>query len=264
MTKHSFFLSALLAFSTPAVADPADAVRLSILSGWDTDRNTRMIGLKFELEDGWKTYWRAPGDAGIPPAVTWTGSRNITGATFHWPTPDIQDQNGMRTLGYDGHFTIPVELDRKSSGPVRVKGKLQIGVCREICVPITLRFNETLPDGGARDSEVVAALIDQPMTAPEAGVVKSICTFTPTSDGALVEVRLKMPRLGAKEVAVVEAGDPRVWVAEPTINRSGGWLTAKTRMYHDYDGPLGINRSQMRFTVLAGGQAVDIKGCTSS
>jgi len=263
MLKSSILAAALAASAMPASADPADAVRLNILSGWETDSGTRMIGLQFELDDGWKTYWRAPGDAGIPPSVSWTGSRNITGATFHWPVPDIQDQNGMRTLGYQDQFTIPVELSRKSTGPLRVKGKLQIGVCREICVPITLRFNQAVDGQGKRDSNIVAALIDQPMTASEAGVKAAQCDFTPTKDGAKVEVRLNMPTLGPNEVAVVEAGDPRVWVAEPEVTREGGWLIARTRMYHDYDGPIGINRGELRFTVLAGGQAVDVKGCSA-
>jgi DsbC/DsbD-like thiol-disulfide interchange protein len=262
MLKRSLFAAAI-ALCLPAAADPADAVDLTILPGWDTENGTRMIGLKFRLDEGWKTYWRAPGDAGIPPAVSWRGSKNITGATFHWPTPDIQNQSGMRTLGYQDTFTIPVELARKSSGALRAKGKLEIGVCNEICVPITLRFDAALPDAGARDSAIISALIDQPMTAKEGRVTQSVCNFSPTSDGAKIEVRLKMPSLGPNEVAVIEAGDPRVWVAEPTLARQGGWLIAKTRMYHDYDGPMGINRSQMRFTILGGGQAVDVKGCTA-
>lgn len=259
----SLALTSALFGTSFAQADPADAVHLDILSGWQTETGAQMAGLRITLDDGWKTYWRAPGDAGIPPVFSWNGSRNVRGVDFHWPVPEIHMQNGMRTLGYQGQFTIPIEVHRKNDGTARLKGKVHIGVCSEICVPVTLRFDHLLPPVGARDAQIASALVDQPLTAKEGRVRNSVCDFTPTKDGAKLTVKLQMPTLAGSELAVIEAGDPRIWVAEPAVQRQGDWLIAQTQMYHDYDGPMVINRSAMRITVLGNGQAVDVQGCTA-
>ena len=47
-----------------------------------------MLGLEFALQPHWKIYWRAPGDAGYPPQLDWTGSDNLAGATTEWPAPE--------------------------------------------------------------------------------------------------------------------------------------------------------------------------------
>ncbi|WP_420862249.1 protein-disulfide reductase DsbD domain-containing protein [Algirhabdus cladophorae] len=264
--RHSFAFAALVASiaALTAAADPADAVRLDILPGWENADGTQMAGLRVSLDDGWKTYWRAPGDAGIPPVFSWNGSENVRGVSFHWPVPEVHSQNGMRTFGYQGEFTIPVTVHRSADGTARLKGKVQIGVCSDICVPVTLRFDQLLPEGGARDGQIASALVDQPMTAKEGRVAAATCAFDPTSDGAHLTVKVQMPQLAEMELAVIEAGDPRIWVAEPVVERQGDWLVAQTRMYHDYDGPMVINRGSMRITVLGAGQAVDIQGCSGS
>jgi len=256
--------AATLMAGLPANADPADAVSLDILPGWQTETGTQMAGIRMTLDEGWKTYWRAPGDAGIPPVFVWTGSRNVSGVDFHWPVPEVHSQNGMRTLGYQGQFTIPIEVHRKKDGTARLKGKVHIGVCSDICVPVTLRFDHMLPPEGTRDVQIVSALVDQPLSAQEAQVRQAVCEFIPNKDGATVTVKLQMPTLASTEIAVIEAGDPRIWVAEPEIQRKNGWLIAQTRMFHDYEGPMVINRSALRITVLGGGQAVDIQGCKGS
>jgi len=43
------------------------------------------LGLQFELAPHWKIYWRSPGDAGYPPRLDWTGSRNLAAADIAWP-----------------------------------------------------------------------------------------------------------------------------------------------------------------------------------
>ncbi|MEJ6478965.1 MAG: protein-disulfide reductase DsbD family protein, partial [Octadecabacter sp.] len=103
MKRIALTLAALVALSVPAAADPMDGVAaFDILPGWRTDRGTHMVAVRISLAPGWKTYWRAPGDAGIPPQFQWDGSQNINAAQFHWPIPEVMNQNGMRSIGYHG------------------------------------------------------------------------------------------------------------------------------------------------------------------
>lgn len=78
------FVAALPAFAEDM---PATLVELEILPGWELDNGNLIVGFHFALAPGWKTYWRAPGDGGIPPLFAWSGSKNVEGIRFHWPVP---------------------------------------------------------------------------------------------------------------------------------------------------------------------------------
>jgi len=249
-----------------AQAGPADGVvELDILQGWRTDRGTHMTGLRITLAPGWKTYWRVPGDGGIPPRFAWNGSENIDGVAFHWPVPEVYHINNMRSIGYEDVVVIPLELAvPDGAAPVRVAGQVQIGVCEEICVPVTLSFDALLPLQGGRDPAIVAALIDRPQTAQEAGVGQVTCAISPINGGLRVIAEIPMPPMGADEDVVIESGDQQVWVSEPHTWREGGSLFASSDMIHvDRDG-FTVNRSDMRFAVISDGQMVDLQGCAAS
>ncbi len=237
-------------------------VILDVLPGWTTDRGTRIAALRLRLAPGWKTYWRAPGDAGIPPRLRLAGSANIAAIALNWPVPVVFDTAGMRSVGYHDSVVVPVEITPRGAGDVRLAGTLDIGVCADVCMPAQLTFDAALPDGGTRDDRIVAALADRPLTSAEAGVGSVHCVVTPTERGIGIVIQAQMPALGAVEEVVIEAGDAEVWVSEPQIVRQGGTLQATAQMIHVEGGGFVLDRSAVRITVLAGGQAVDIRGCT--
>lgn len=261
---HRILTSVLaLCVAAPVWAGPTDGVvELEILPGWRTDNGTHMAGLQVRLAPGWKTYWRAPGDGGIPPRFGWQGSQNLDGAAFHWPVPEVFYQNDIRSIGYTGSVVIPVELSVPNAGaPAQMRGQVQIGVCEEICVPVLLDFDALLPVIGARDPLIVAALLDSPKTAREAGVGDVTCAIEPIDDGLRVTTRVDMVPMNGVENVVIESGDQQVWVSQPQTWRDGDALFARSDMIHVNGGGFALNRSEMRITVLAGGRSVDIRGC---
>jgi len=264
MFGKSLLLAAAL-LPAPAFAQSiGDVVSGHLVSGWRLEGGSQMAAIRIELAPGWKTYWRAPGDAGIPPRFSWQGSQNLSGFAPHWPVPDVFVQNGLRSVGYDGVVTIPIELHPQDpTAPIGVEGKMEIGVCQDICIPATIVFSADLPPGPGADNPVIrAALADRPKSAREAGVGAVICRTEPISDGLRVTVSIEMPRMAGDEAAVVELSDPSVWVSEPAVSRSGGVLTAVSEMVPSEAAPFSMARQDLRITILAGGQAVDIQGCT--
>lgn len=252
-----------LCVAVPLSAGPADGVvELEVLPGWRTSDGTHMAGLRVQLAPGWKTYWRAPGDGGIPPRFAWSGSENLSGAAFHWPVPEVFHQNDMRSIGYSDTVIIPVELTLpESSAGARMRGEVQIGICDEICVPVMLSFDAELPPTSTRDPAIVAALLDRPRTAAEAGVGAVNCAIDPIENGLRVTTRVAMEPIGSNEDVVIEAGDQQVWVSEPYTWRDGDALFARSDMIHVKGGGFALNRSEVRITVISGGQSVDIQGC---
>ncbi len=256
--------TAFCLFASAAAAQSLDGVvQLDVLPGWRAADGTHMAGLQITLAPGWKTYWRAPGDAGIPPQIDFSGSDNVASARFMWPVPEVFDQGGMRSIGYHDSVVVPVELTPDATGNITLSGMLDIGVCEEICVPARLPFSIELPAEGKRDPQIVAALVNRPLSADEGNVTAATCAIAPSDDGLTVTATLTMPTAGAVEHVVVEASDPLVWVSEPDVRRSGGQLTATVDMVHVTGGSFALDRSGVRVTVLGSDHAVDVRGCSA-
>ena len=266
MTLRTLAVLALALFLMPApegrAGVPDEVVQADVISGWQTAAGTRMAAVRLRLAPGWKTYWRAPGDAGIPPSFDWSGSRNLAGVTVHFPSPTVFWTAGMRSIGYADEVVLPLELRAVRPGaPIEVTGRIDLGVCHDICVPASLRFTAELSGRGRSDPAIQAALAARPTPGPQAGVRSVACGFQPISDGMRLTASIAMPNLG-REVAVVETSDPRVWVSEPQTERRGNTLTVSADLVPPRGSTLMIDRSAIRFTVIGRSQAVDILGCT--
>jgi len=259
-------LALALAALTGAVRaqPPEDMVQIEILPGWVAEDGSRIVGLRLRLAPGWKTYWRSPGDAGIPPLFDWSGSENIAAAHLHWPAPHVFEQFGMQSIGYSGDVVIPIALDPVTPGAAqRMVGAVDIGVCHDICVPVHFAFDLALPTGGRRDPGIIAALIDQPATAAVAGVSGAQCAAEQTDSGLRLTARLTLPPTGGTEFVVVEAGDPAIWVSQADTLREGADLVASVDLSRSDGGAMALDRESLRFTVLGDDRVVDIVGCTA-
>ena len=263
MLKHVALPLALM--SLPVVA-PAqsydDLARVEVLSGWRVADGSHIAALQITLRPGWVTYWRAPGDSGIPPEISFTGDSTIISITPHWPTPEVFGEDGMRSIGYHDGVTVPLEIAlADGAGSVAVSGEITIGVCEEICIPVTLPFGSLLPQVGANDATIADAWSERPVSADAAGVSDVACTIAPIEDGLRVTAEIALPERGTDEHVVIEAADPRIWVSEAQVNRNGNALSASVDMVHPSGGPFALDRSGMRITVLGSGRAIDIRGC---
>lgn len=260
----ALFLAAPALATAQSGAEPKDVLELTVLPGWRTSAGTHMAALKIRLKPGWKTYWRAPGDGGIPPQFDWSGSSNIRSVQFHWPRPEVTTANGMRTFVYHNQVIVPVEFTPVKPGqPLTLKGRVDLGICNDICVPYSTDFSADLPANITRaDPAIRTALAKQPMTASKAGVRNVVCTIEPISDGLRVTATITMPPVGAGEVTVIEAPDQNIWVAETSSKRNGNTLTAITEMVPLSNAPFMLDRSKIRITVIGAKRAVDIQGCT--
>ncbi len=247
--------------------DPENIAEIDVLSGWRQADGSHVAALRIQLADGWKTYWRAPGEAGIPPGFDWRGSRNLQSVAFHWPVPVVFDTSGMQTIGYHDQLILPIQLFPKNAGQkITLKGQVSLGVCSDVCMPMEARFSASLKPGeGAGDGSdlIRMALQNRPETAGEAGLGAISCDIEPISDGLRVTTRLALPQIGPDEVVVMETGDPAVWVSQAMVRREGSTLIASADMVPPSSGPFVLSRSDIRITVLAAGRGVDIDGCLS-
>ena len=169
------FAAALLASSLPANAHAQDA------SPWQHDGHSaiRLLagsrsgavllgGIAFQLQPGWKTYWRTPGDSGVPPRFDFSKSDNIEAVTILWPAPrEFDDGAGGHSLGYHDQIVLPLRIVAKSADkPVTLRATVNYAVCDKLCIPVEadaeLAFTSV---ASTEDSALFAALDTVPKPA---------------------------------------------------------------------------------------------------
>jgi len=233
-------------------------VDAELITGWRTESGSQMAALRIVLESGWKTYWRAPGDGGVPPEFNWTGSHNAAEIIIHWPRPTLFDDGGMRTAGYLQEMILPIEVvPTDPAQEVWLAAEVSFGICHDICVPMHVNVRNLLSGPGSATPEIVAALTDLPDRRD--GIAR--CVVEPVLDGVRVTADIRMPPLGTQEVALFELNNVPVWVSESQNTRAGDVLTSVVEIV-PYDArPFELDQSQLSITVIDGMQAVEIRGC---
>jgi DsbC/DsbD-like thiol-disulfide interchange protein len=168
-------LGGALGFLSPLQADGASN------SAWAQGYNSRArlisgggrVGVELSLPTGWKTYWRNPGDAGVPPSFDWAGSENVANIEVQYPAPHrMVDKSGV-ALGYKDRVVFPVLVTPADpKRPVSLALTLEYGVCKDICIPAEAKLALTLPSGnrgghhGPRSPDLEQAIDSVPRTGP--------------------------------------------------------------------------------------------------
>ena len=86
--------------------------QVRIISPITKNNNEREIylGLEYKLNAGWKTYWQSPGEGGFPQEIDWSNSKNIDSVELEWPTPEIFEILGMKSIGYSNNVIFPIKI----------------------------------------------------------------------------------------------------------------------------------------------------------
>ena len=178
---RSAWVLAVLALACPAgayaaatgwVGDNHAAARLITATEATGSASAIEAGLEIRLAPGWHTYWRSPGDAGIPPSIDWAGSDNLAHAEIAWPAPQRWSLQGFETAGYENHVVLPIALTLAQPGrPVVLHAAVDYAACANICVPYSAKLELSLPAGAATP-------------APQAALIAAASARVPQSLGA--------------------------------------------------------------------------------
>src|SRR5580693_10328777 len=151
--------------SSPWQQDGHSAVRL--LAG---SRSGAVLlgGIAFQLQPGWKTYWRTPGDSGVPPRFDFSKSDNIEAVPVLWPAPTkFDDGAGGHSLGYHDQIVLPLRIVAKNADkPVTLRAAVNYAVCEKICIPVEANAELAFASvASTEDSALFAALDSVPKPA---------------------------------------------------------------------------------------------------
>ena len=145
--------------STPWQRDGHSAVRL--LAG---SRSGAVLlgGIAFQLQPGWKTYWRTPGDSGVPPRFDFSKSDNIDAVTVLWPAPaKFDDGAGGHSMGYHDQIVLPLRIVTKNADkPVTLRAEINYAVCEKLCIPVEANAELAFTSVASTQDGALSAALD--------------------------------------------------------------------------------------------------------
>lgn len=213
---------------SPWVKENFSKARLVSGTVGGADKGELLAGVQIRLEPGWKTYWRTPGDSGVPPSFDWSGSKNLKHAEMLYPAPHrFADANGT-AIGYDDEVVFPVKLTPEREGePIELKLAFAYGLCMNLCIPNDVSLGLALPAdaalhrGDAALLETFLARVPKP-AAP--GALPRVKGVTATLDGP--KPQLLVDALFAPDATgtdlFIEAGETFVPVPMPLAPLADG------------------------------------------
>ena len=166
-------------------------------------------GIAFQLQPGWKTYWRTPGDSGVPPRFDFSKSENIEAVTVLWPAPTkFDDGAGGHSLGYHNQIVLPLRIVAKNADkPVTLRAEINYAVCEKLCIPVEVRAELPFTSVASTEDSALFAALD---TVPKPANVGDPNPLT------IRDVKREGKSTVLVDVVSPDAGDLSLFVEGPT------------------------------------------------
>ena len=135
----------------PGSTDTHSAIRL-IAGANKSGADSLRAGIEIKLQPGWKTYWRYPGDSGVPPRFDFSGSDNVATVEVLYPAPHAFTDEAGTTIGYKGNVIFPLRVvpQQQEQAGARCALKIDYAVCEKLCVPVEAKRRVDAAAGGQR------------------------------------------------------------------------------------------------------------------
>ena len=148
------FSNQILALSSEWVINDKSKVRLISAKKSIDNIDEIILGLEYQLEPGWKTYWKSPGGGGFPQKIIWNNSVNIKDIIIDWPTPEDFEILGLTSLGYEEKVIFPLTVKLKDPNKLtEINLNTNYLVCKDICIPGNANLFLQIKPGNGEFSE---------------------------------------------------------------------------------------------------------------
>ena len=148
---YTFLFSIVSSYSTAISSDwsVSETSKLRLISPFSqNDTQNLLIGLEYEMEPGWKTYWKSPGDGGFAQSLSWENSTNVKNVNILWPTPIEFEILGLTSLGYQNNVIFPLEIELEDElKNTFLNLHVNFLICKEVCIPGDATLFLEIPSG---------------------------------------------------------------------------------------------------------------------
>jgi DsbC/DsbD-like thiol-disulfide interchange protein len=247
--------------ASPWVEDSYSGLRL-IAGANQSGAESLRAGIEIKMRPAWHTYWRYPGDSGVPPRFSFSGSDNVAAVQVLFPAPHAFTDDVGTTIGYKGNLILPLRVfPRQKDKPVTLRGKIDYAVCDKLCVPVEANVELTLDRAGGADNAALAAAearVPQPVSALDAGLTARRANDDKRKP--LVLVDLVAPT--GQPVELFVEGPTAEW-ALPIPKPAQGAPPGRQHFSFELDGlPPGVDPKgpfELTFTIVKGDRATEVK-----
>lgn len=255
---------AIVVVTMPARAEIGDWIRtdsvaIRLVATHQADGQPA-AALEIVLEPGWKTYWRTPGEGGLPPMIDFSGSRNLASASVGFPPPSRYNDGYTVTNVYEGRVVFPITIEPTvAEVPVTIDIAFDLGVCETICIPMHVDMSLTMARGSIDDAAL--AIVEEGRTRlpsePTPGVF-AVTSVVAAGEGdrgqAEFVAEVVVPQAFGTELFVE---GPEGWypIAPHQIARDGNRLTFAFGF--DVAEDADLSGAPVRFTLVSEGRAIE-------
>ncbi len=217
-------------------------------------------GIAFQLQPGWKTYWRTPGDSGVPPRFDFSKSENIEAVTVLWPAPTkFDDGAGGHSLGYRDAIVLPLRIVAKNADkPVTLRADIDYAVCEKLCIPVKADAELDFTSPASTEDSALFAALDRVPKPANVGDPNPLTIRDVKRDGKSA-VLVDVVSADAREVSLFVEGPTPDWgLPVPKLLEHGP--PGIKRFAFDLDGvPPGVNPAgaALKFTLVGGERAYE-------
>ena len=182
------------------------------------------VGLRMRIRRGWHTYWKNPGDSGMPLRITWNLPEGFSAGPIQWPAPERISENALMSYGYGREVLIPIEITppkRVAADSVTIAGTFEWLECKDVCLPASAVLRLSLPVRPA-----------PPASGPAAP--------------AFARARSRIPAAPTGWSFAAQAGPRAISLAfrqPPGMSPRGGYLFVDQPLVADYAAPQGFERT---------------------
>ncbi len=246
--------------ASPWSQDNKSAIRL--IAGTNKTSMPLVAGVEIALQPGWHTYWRYPGDLGVPPHFDFSASSNVKAVEVRYPVPRLlRFDKGGQSLGYENNVIFPLEVTPTDPGkPVRLTVTLAYAVCENLCIPATGHAELPLEPGESTQElrvKAAQARVPKSVSAAELGLsLRRVDRRARPSVAVDLKVRTNEP------VQLFVEGPTPQW-ALPIPKPERGAPAGQAQFTFELDGlPPGVNPKNpldLTFTAVEGGYAFETK-----
>jgi DsbC/DsbD-like thiol-disulfide interchange protein len=218
-------------------------------------------GVEIRLADGWKTYWRYPGDSGVPPQFDFSASDNVRAVSVQWPAPQRFTDSEGSTIGYKSNVVFPLRIERRdNSRPVTLRVKLDYAICEKLCVPAQGQSELVIKAGDAAAPAIAASekMVPRPRALGAEGPL-SVKAVTREDGGKLPRILVDVAAPAGAAIDIFAEGPAPDW-ALPVPEKIGGAPAGLQRFAFALDGlPPGASAkgAELKITAVAGAEAIE-------
>jgi DsbC/DsbD-like thiol-disulfide interchange protein len=243
--------------ASPWQRDAHSAVRL--LAG---SRSGAVLlgGVAIQLQPGWHTYWRTPGDSGVPPRFDFSKSDNVEAVTVLWPAPrKFDDGAGGTSLGYTQQLVLPLRIvARNADRPVTLRATINYAVCEKICIPVDAKVELGFASVASTEDSTLSEALNAVPKPANVGDPNPLTILDVKRDGK-TNVMVDVTAPEGKEVSLFVEGPTPDW-ALPVPNLTEHGPSGVKRFMFELDGlPPGASAdgAALKLTLVSGDRAYE-------